>query len=165
MPKFMKYTYENGLLHLEAWVKTAWLPGIYGKDQSLDGFVASVPKQGFKKELDSLITILYQPIPENDYRMVDEYGNTVNSPVEVQCFDTSKKATSGFICAIIGIPFALLGGWLALIFASFAIVNGKKAMNSSKRNLATAAFIMGIIEIIVFAIVFILSIFLTFALV
>lgn len=155
MPKFMKYTYENGVLHLEAWVKTTWLPGVYGKEQSLDGYVGTVPKQSFKKEIDALIQILYQPVPENDYR--------TNSPIEVQCFDTSKKATTGLIWALVGIPFAFLGGWLALVFASFAILNGKKGMNSSKRNLATAAFIMGIIEIVVFVVVFVLSILLTFA--
>lgn len=82
VPKFLKYSYENGVLHLEAWVKTPWLPGVYGKDQNLDGFYSAFIKQSYKKEIQTVIDVLYQPIPENNTYGLDENGNTVNTPTE-----------------------------------------------------------------------------------
>lgn len=163
MPKFLKYSYVDGVFHLEAWVKTAWLPGVYGKDQSLDGFTAAVPKQGYKKELQALITVLQQPIPDNNYTMLDENGNAVNSPIQVQCIDNSKKAVSGFICSLAGLVFAIMGGWLAIVLGAIAIVNGKKSMTSSKKGLGTAAFVIGIIDLVIFVVMVLVGILLVAA--
>ena len=158
VPKFLKYSYENGVLHLEAWIKTAWLPGVYGKDMNLDGAVAAVPKQSYKKELQSLVDILYQPIPENNTYGIDENGNAINSPITVQCFDTKNKAITGFICSLVAFVAMFLNVYLGIILACFGIVNSKKGMTSTKKGLATAGFVLGIIAIVVCILIGILAI-------
>ncbi len=158
VPKFLKYSYENGVLHLEAWIKTAWLPGVYGKDQDLEGFTAAVPKQSYKKEISTLIDVLYQPIPENNTYGSDENGNAVNTPIQVKTYDTKNKAVTGFVCSIIALVAMFLNVYLGIILACIGIVNSKKGMNSTKKGLATAGFVIGIIAIILCIVVGLLTI-------
>lgn len=158
IPKFLKYSYENGILHLETWIKTAWLPGVYGKDQDLEGFTAAVPKQSYRKEIQTLVDVLYQPIPENNTYGLDENGNTVNTPIQVQTYDTKNKAITGFICSLVSLVAMLLNIYLGIILACIGIVNSKKGMTSSKKGLATAGFVIGIIAIVLCIIIGILAI-------
>lgn len=62
-PKFMKYSYVNGVFHLEAWLKTAWLPGVYGSDMDLEGFTGAALKADMKRDINALLQLLHQPIP------------------------------------------------------------------------------------------------------
>lgn len=64
-PKFMKYSYLNGVFHLEVWMKFAWLPGVYGSDMDLNGFTGAAIKAGMKKDINALIKLLHQPLPAN----------------------------------------------------------------------------------------------------
>lgn len=66
-PKYFCYRYANGIIHIEAWIKFAWLPGVYGKESDLNGYVGSVPKSAYKKDIEELIQVLYQPLP-SDYQ-------------------------------------------------------------------------------------------------
>lgn len=61
--QFFKYTYQNGMLHLEAWVRTAWCPGLYCGENAMTGYVGCVPKNAYKKTVESRIDALAQPIP------------------------------------------------------------------------------------------------------
>lgn len=65
MPQYFSYRYVNGVIHIEAWVKFAWLPGVYGKEKDLSGVVGSIPKNAYKESIDELIRVLYQPLPGN----------------------------------------------------------------------------------------------------
>ena len=65
MPQYFSYRYANGIFHIEAWVKFAWLPGVYGKEKDLSGVVGSIPKKAYKESIDELIRVLYQPLPGN----------------------------------------------------------------------------------------------------
>ncbi len=67
MPKYFCYRYANGVIHLEAWVKYAWFPGVYGKESDLNGYMGSVPKNAYRKDIEELIRVLYQPLP-SDYQ-------------------------------------------------------------------------------------------------
>ncbi len=156
MPKFLKYSYENGVLHLEAWIKTAWLPGLYGKDQTLEGIVAALPKQTYKKEIQTIIDILYQPIPENNTYGQEE--NVKNNPIPVQTYDTKNKAVTGFVCSLVSLAAMFLNIYLGIIMACIGIVNSKKGMTSEKKGLATAGFVIGIVSIVLCVIIGILAI-------
>lgn len=65
MPQYFSYRYMNGVIHIEAWVKFAWLPGIYGKENDMSGFVGSIPKNTYRESIEELIRVLYQPLPDN----------------------------------------------------------------------------------------------------
>ncbi|MCM1539442.1 MAG: hypothetical protein NC254_13720, partial [bacterium] len=63
MPQYFSYRYANGVIHIEAWVKFAWWPGLYGKENDMTGFVGSIPKNAYRADLEELIRVLYQPLP------------------------------------------------------------------------------------------------------
>lgn len=93
MPRFFKYFYQNGVIHLEAWTRTAWFPGVYGKKENdLSGFYGSVPKNAYRSDIDNLIQVLYQPLPgEQQYNQNPYYNqqggyaqNAYGQPVQNQ---------------------------------------------------------------------------------
>ena len=55
--KFIKVTYYNNIVRLEAWVDAM------GAEQDLEGFVASAAKKPLKKAVAQVEQILYQPNP------------------------------------------------------------------------------------------------------
>lgn len=59
-PQFIKVTSEQGKLHLEAWIKFAWLPGVYSGEMDLSGFFGAVPKKMLKSRVDGLLALLIQ---------------------------------------------------------------------------------------------------------
>lgn len=135
MPQYFSYRYMNGVIHIEAWVKFAWLPGVYGKENDMSGFVGSVPKSAYKEDIEELIRVLYQPLPgeqqnpyggygqpmqggmQNGYGqpmqggMQNGYGQPVaNGPIMVKGVDMKKRAKMGFVMSIVG------GIFLAFVF-------------------------------------------------
>jgi len=60
-PQFIKTTYVNGVLTLEAWIKFAWLPGVYSGEMDLEGFFGALVKSALKEKINSLIKLLEQP--------------------------------------------------------------------------------------------------------
>ena len=57
--KYLKWSYENGTLHLEAWMKST-----FGKEMGLDGFVGALQKKPYREGLEQLFHVLKQAIPE-----------------------------------------------------------------------------------------------------
>lgn len=159
-PKFLKYSYANGVIHIEAWMKTAWLPGVYSGENAMTGFVGAVPKKMYKSSLEQLVQLLYQPLP-SDYNGAGSAGMPTQSmqgqPVYVQGVDNEKYATMSLIFSLIGflgICIPIVG----VIFGSLGIVWGNKAKTSSKASLAKVALVLGIIAVIISVVVWILSI-------
>ena len=165
-PKFLKYSYQNGVIHLEAWLKTAWLPGVYGKDMDFTGAVGALIKQSYKKEIDNLIMLLNQPLPSDV-----QYGQIpgMNAqpgvdgqparPILVKGVDNSKKAITGFVCSLIACPVGFfLIPIIGLILGIFGIVSCTKALKSSRRGLAIAGLVLGILAIILAVTMWILNI-------
>lgn len=121
MPQYFSYRYMNGVLHIEAWVKFAWLPGVYGKENDMSGFVGSIPKSAYKEDIEELIRVLYQPLPgeqQNPYGgygqpmqggMQNGYGQpAANGPIMVKGVDMKKRAKMGFGMSIVGGIFLAL---------------------------------------------------------
>lgn len=67
LPKFFIWNYQNGIMHIEAWVRVLWLPGVYGKESDMGGFYGAVVKQMYKKDVDDLIQLLHQPLNQQAY--------------------------------------------------------------------------------------------------
>lgn len=168
MPRFFKYYYMNGVIHLEAWTRTAWFPGIYGKKENdLSGFYGSLPKQAYRNDIDNLIQVLYQPLPsdqqygQNPYynqnggynqpvmNQNGYYNHQPNGPIVVKGVDNKNLATTGFIFSLIGVPVGFLNGFLGLVLACIGTAYSHKSRHSSKAGLANAGFVIGIIGIVI----------------
>ena len=215
MPRYFSYRYMNGVIHIEAWVRFAWLPGVYGKESDMSGFVGSVPKNAYKEDIEELIRVLYQPLPgeqPNPYGgygqpgqngmqggygqpgqngMQGGYGQPMqngmqggygqpgqngvqggygqpmqNGPITVKGIDMKKRAKTGFILVIVGLLFFGItvlvmsleermyqgASWTiwgcSMLYAGLGTGYSYRGMSSSKSGLATAGFVIGILELI-----------------
>lgn len=134
MARFLKYSYENGMLHLEAWTGTF-------RENALTGFVGSLPKKFYRESLEELIRLLHQPIPS------DGMG-AQGQPIVVQVPDHAGPAVPALVCSILGIVSGLLIPIIGLIFSGFGMSLGQRARNSSKYSMAKTAVILGTIGMV-----------------
>ncbi len=209
IPKFMIWSYQNGVFHVEAWTRNLWLPGVYGREIAMTGFLGCVPKSAYKKDIEELIGLLTQPLympnagqpgygapgqpgygmPGQDgygapgqpgYGMPgqDGYGPQGQSgcgmpgqggygssgqpgygvppqPIYVRGTDLSQYATMALIFSIIGIVTSFVGGMFGILFGALGIVYGNKSLQSSKRGMAVAGIVIGIIGTVLGALVLI----------
>lgn len=174
IPKFLTWGYQNGVLHIEAWTKNCWLPGVYGKENAMTGFMGCVPKGAYKKDIEELIGLMYQPLNTNGQpgmapnggmqgqpgmaQNQGQPGMNIQQPVYVRGADMSRYASMALVFSILGFVFNVFMVILGIIFGAMGIVYGKKAMTSQKKGMATAAFVIGIIDIILAVIGWILNI-------
>lgn len=175
MPRFFKYFYQNGVIHLEAWTRTAWFPGVYGKKENdLSGFYGSVPKNAYRSDIDNLIQVLYQPLPGEQqynqnpyYNQQGGYAQPVpnqpmnygqpgaypngypNQPITVKGVDNKNLAVAGFVFSLLAIPFCFLNPFVGLLWAAIGTAYSHKSLESSKRGLANAGYIIGILTILI----------------
>lgn len=63
-PQFIKFSYNQGVAHLEVWLKIAILPGVYTGEMGLTGFYGWAIKSKLKKDVDTLMSYLNQPLPQ-----------------------------------------------------------------------------------------------------
>lgn len=173
IPKFLVYGYQNGVFHLEAWTRNCWLPGVYGKENAMTGYVGCVPKETYKKDIEQLMGLLFQPIPQQSQGGMNvnmqpdiAQGMNQNGPIIVQGVDTKRYATMGFWFSLIGLAASILSIWasgyfwvMGVVFAILGIIYGRKGQKSSKKGLATAGFVLGIITLVV-AVILLLLVFL-----
>ncbi|HIW73825.1 MAG TPA: DUF4190 domain-containing protein [Firmicutes bacterium] len=61
-PQFLKLQYAGGMVHLEAWLKYAVLPGVYCGEMGLDGAMAFAVKAALRNKVNALVALLYQPV-------------------------------------------------------------------------------------------------------
>ena len=135
MARFLKYSYINGVLHLEAWV------GLF-RENALKGFVGSLPKKFYRESLEELLRLLNQPIPQNG---MDQTGQ----PVVVQVPDHSGPAVPAMVLGILGIAIGLLIPIVGVILSGIAMSLGQRARNSSKYGIARSAVILGTIGMVI----------------
>ena len=163
-PQFVKYTYQDGMLTLEAWLKYAWLPGVYSGEMGLTGFVGALPKSALKAKVDQLIYLFKQPLPSDSEQYainninvpqagsnnISNDGQQINNagqPIPVYTHDTSSKAVISLVLGIIsfiGILLPIVG----IVVGGFGIVNGKKGVASKSKGLATAGMVISIIGVV-----------------
>lgn len=60
-PQFIKVTYQNGWVHLEAWMKYAILPGVYCGEMGLTGAWGFAIKDVLRGRVNTLMSLLSQP--------------------------------------------------------------------------------------------------------
>lgn len=165
IPKFLVWGYQNGVFHVEAWTRTVWLPGVYGKENAMTGFMGCIPKEAYKTDIESLIRLLNQPLNNTspnqgvspNQGMAPGANPGGGQTIYVQATDMSKYASMSLVFAIIGLVLAFLSPILGVILGALGITYGKKAMNSPKKGMATAAFVIGIIAVVISIIMWVLN--------
>lgn len=162
IPKFLVWSYQNGVFHIEAWTRNVWLPGVYGRENAMTGFMAAVPKGIYKQDIEQFLGLLFQAIPSDGQGNGPVSGGQptpqgrVPQTVYVQGVDTSRYALMGLVMGIAGIVTSCL--WIGIIFSVMGIIYGRKGQTSSKKGMATAGLVCGIVGTVLFAILVLLSI-------
>ncbi len=62
-PQFMKVNFQNGQVHIEAWLKYVILPGVYVGEMGVKGFWGWAIKKVLKERVEMLVSILTKPAP------------------------------------------------------------------------------------------------------
>lgn len=155
LPKFITWNYFNGVIHIEAWVRVLWLPGVYGAENDMSGFYGAVVKDMYKKDVEQLISLLHQPLnqqnPQNP--MSDQPGMPPqNGPIMVQGVDTSRYANFALGFGIAGLVFSW--SWIGVAFNIIAIIYAMKGKSSAKKGRATAGMVCAIIGLVIAGICF-----------
>ncbi len=94
MARFIRYEYNDGSFHLEAWIGKK-------RENPIKGFVGAMPKKMFRESLEELIRLLHQPLPQGQ----EDTGNKV---ITIQVPDHGKCAVPAMILSILGIVVGLL---------------------------------------------------------
>ena len=57
-PQYIKVSYELNEVSVEAWIRSALLPGVYGKEMDLDGAMGFAIKASLKKKVEKIENII-----------------------------------------------------------------------------------------------------------
>ena len=57
-PQFISLQYGPGILHIEAWIKFAILPGVYCGEMGINGFLAAIPKSQLRNRINTLMSLI-----------------------------------------------------------------------------------------------------------
>lgn len=161
MPKFLIWSYQNGVFHMEAWTRILILPGVYSKENDLSGFYGALPKKMYKDDLEQLMSLLHQPVGSGQPAGGMQGNQMVQNrePIVVQGVDTSRYANMALGFGIVGLAlFWMLPG---LMFDIVGIIYAVKGKNSAKKGRATAGMVCSIIGLVITFILYILNIFAT----
>ena len=145
--KYLKWTYNGGVFHLEAWLK-----GMGGGEMDLDGFVGTLQKKPYKDSLEQLFTALQQPLPANGPQDMNPQGAAPQGgpqPIPVQTVDNSGAATLALVFGIISIILALLFPLGGIILAALGFTRARLGSGSSKAGMAKVGKILCIIGLVV----------------
>ena len=146
--KYLKWSYSNGMFHLEAWLR-----GTFGIESDLEGFVLFAQKRPYKNNLQQLITILQQPIPQTA-GAPNTYATNVTR-IPVQTVDTLKAATLGLVFGILSLVLCWSANF-CIAFAVLGLSQCKIGSGSSRAGQAKAGKICCIIGLSITSVIHIL---------
>lgn len=180
--RFLKYSYTNGVFHLEA-----WMMGTLGGEWDLEGFVGAAQKGPYKNNLKLLIETLQQPLPQqqpgaptgapsqpsnippagtqtagtpvtgtpasgNPYM-----GNPAPTTIPVRTVDNHNAAVLGLVFGILSIVLCCIP-ILGLVFGVLGLTQARMGQGSSKAGMAKAGKICAIVGLSLTGCVFILNV-------
>lgn len=141
--KYLKWSYVNGTLHVEAWMK-----GAFGKEMGLEGFVAALQKKPFRESLEQLYSSLQQEIPQ---------GQESGQAIPVQTVDNSGAATMALVFGIISVVLGFLWPLGSILCAVLGYSRARMGSGSSKAGQAKAGKVLCIIGVVIALIIWVLS--------
>lgn len=160
-PQYIQMYFQNGVVHLEAWLKFAILPGVYAGEMGLTGFWGFAVKQQLKGRVDMLLYLLQQPNPAvaataaagspgwgqqapGAAPAVPADRPAAPQPIPVRVHDPVDKAKLALVTGI----FSLAAAWFiplaGVVLGVVAIPAGNVGRKSSAQNIGLAGFICGI---------------------
>lgn len=147
--KYLKYSYMNGVLHLEAWLK-----GNFGSEMNLEGFVACMQKKPYKESLEQLFVALQQEIPA---------GQTIQGQdgvrvIPVQTVDNTKAANMALVMGILSVIFSAIIPLFGFLFGCIGFSRARMGGGSSKAKSASAGKILSLIGMVLAAVIWVLNI-------
>lgn len=164
--RYLKWSYQNGFLHLEAWLK-----GNLGGEWDLEGFVGCMMKKPYRESLEQLLVVLQQDIPApvtQEYSgmppQMPQSGEAFNGMqngqprqvIQVQTVDNSQAAKMALVFGIISLVFCWIP-LLAIIFGCVGISRARMGSGSSKDGLAQAGKVCSIIGVILGIVLWVLN--------
>lgn len=149
--KYLKWSYVNGIFHLEAWIR-----GTFGGEWDLEGFVGCAQKGPYKALLNQLIAALTQPLPQPGAApaapMPD--GSSLSSDVSpaapaptvipVQTTDNHTAATLALVFGILSLLF-FWSYLFCILFSVLSFSQARMGQGSSKAGQAKAGKICSIV--------------------
>lgn len=144
--KYLKWSYNGGVFHLEAWLKSV------GGEMGLDGFVGTLQKKPYRDSLEQLFVTLQQPLPANGPQDMNPQGAAPQGgpqPIPVQTVDNSSAATLALVFGIISIILALIFPLGGIILAALGFTRARLGSGSSKAGMAKVGKILCIIGLVV----------------
>lgn len=152
--KYLKWSYVNGVFHLEAWLR-----GTFGGEWDLDGFVGCAMKQPYKKALENLIALLQQNVSAVGTQTVQSPDGTVETRniVPVATTDDTKAATLALVFGILSIVFSC-SPIFSIFFAILAFSRARAGGYSSKAGMAKAGKICAIVGLCIAVLLWLLAI-------
>lgn len=161
--RYLTWSYNNGVLHLEAWLK-----GPFGGEQDLSGFWGWAVKSAYRSSLEGLIKLLHQDIPQPTAATAaspdgSAPNNTapVQNVVTVQTTNNTTAATLALILGIVSIVASCFIPLIGLVCGFFAIIFYRSGKGSTSAGQAKAGRVCGIIGICLAGVMWILNIVLT----
>ncbi len=148
--KFLSWSYSNGTLHLEAWMK-----GTFGGEWNLDGFVGCLQKKPYKESLEQLLAALQQDIPEG------QSTEGMAQAVPVQTVDNTGAASQALLFGILTVVFGFIWPIISVVFACLGFQRARMGSGSSKANLAKIGKILSIIGLVIAIVIWVLNIVVT----
>lgn len=146
--KYLNWSYTNGTLHLEAWMK-----GTFGGEWDLDGFVGCMMKKPYKASLEQLFIALEQEIPEGK---MAEGAEAVNR-IPVETVDNAPAAVYALTFGILSTIFC----WIplaAIIFGCLGVSRARLGSGSSKAQQAKIGKVLSIIGIVIGIVLWVIAI-------
>lgn len=147
--KYLKWSYANGVLHLEAWLK-----GTFGGEAGFTGFAAMVPKKHYKQSIDQLIAALQQPVPEGG---VPTAEGVAPAPIPVQTVDNHAAASRSMVLGILSIVCGILIPLAGFILGCVGLPSARMGAASSKAGQAKVGKICCIAGMIVSAVIWLFN--------
>lgn len=158
--RFLKWSYQNGTFHLEA-----WLQGTMGGEWDLEGVVGIAMKKPYKNSLEQLFEVLSQEIPASNAQQGQNAAQAAPGPIKVRTVDNTGAATAALVLGILSIVVGLFIPLLGVILGIIGIMQAKLGGGSTKAGLAKGGKITSIIGICISALLWFLNIVLSFALI
>lgn len=164
-PSYVKLEYANGQLRIEAWIRS------FG-EHSLDGFWGFAVKEQLRNRINTLLRLLYQPLPNMQQPSAPMPGASPAAapafsaqaapspasnvppaapvPVPVQVHNPTGPAVASLILGIVSV-FGLLSPIVGVVCSILAICLGLRGKKSSAKGLAIAGLVLGIVFLVVSA--------------
>ncbi len=139
--KYLKWSYFNGMFHLEAWLK-----GMAGGEMGLDGVVGALMKKPYRESLEQLFDVLQQEIqaPFQFRQGQQSQAGPQPQPIYVQTTDNTKAATGSLIFGVLSVLLCIIP-IAAIILGVLAVSWARMGTGSSQAGKARAGRILGII--------------------